>query len=65
MAHQHEEAKEEVNFSALYYIVGLLTGLFIGVVIDQGFTWIFSLVVVGLLLAALFQSVFVRGREQR
>jgi uncharacterized membrane protein len=65
MAHHHEEKKEEINFNALYYIVGLLSGLFIGAVLDKGFTWIFVGGVLGLLTAALFLSVFVRGREQR
>lgn len=61
----HQQQEEAVNFNALYYVVGLLTGLFIGVVIDISITWTLSLGVVGLLFAALFLSVFVRGREQR
>lgn len=65
MAHHHEEEKEEINFNALYYLVGLLSGLFVGAIIDKGFTWIFVGGVLGLLTAALFLSVFVRGREQR
>jgi membrane associated rhomboid family serine protease len=66
MAHHHEEEKkDEVNFNALYYLVGLLSGLFVGVIIDKGYTWIFVGGVLGLLTAALFLSVFVRGREQR
>jgi len=65
MANHHEEKKEEVNFDALYYLVGLVSGLFIGAIIDKGFTWIFVGGVLGLLTAALFLSVFVRGREQR
>ncbi|MDB5154739.1 MAG: hypothetical protein JWR54_3490, partial [Mucilaginibacter sp.] len=31
----------------------------------KGYTWIFVGGVLGLLTAALFLSVFVRGREQR
>jgi hypothetical protein len=65
MAHQHEQQEETTNYNSLYYLVGLLTGLFIGVVIDLGITWTLSLGVVGLLFAAFFLSVFVRGREQR
>lgn len=61
----HTEEKEEINFNALYYLVGLLTGLFIGVVIDISITWTLSLGVVGLLFAAFFLQVFVRGREKR
>jgi len=65
MAHHHEEKKEEVNFNALYYLVGMISGLFVGAIIDKGYTWIFVGGVLGLLTAALFLSVFVRGREQR
>lgn len=62
MAHHNEE--EEKNYDYLYYVVGLLTGLFIGAVIDKGFTWIFVGGVLGLLTAALFLQVLVKGREQ-
>ncbi|MGZ3765222.1 MAG: hypothetical protein ACXVB0_09955 [Mucilaginibacter sp.] len=65
MAHHQKEEKEEINFNALYYLVGMLSGMFVGLVIDKGFTWIFVGGVLGLLTAALFLSVFVRGREQR
>jgi hypothetical protein len=63
--HNDVKEKEEINFNALYYLVGLLSGLFVGAIIDKGFTWIFVGGVLGLLTAALFLSVFVRGREQR
>jgi hypothetical protein len=65
MAHHHEEKKEEINFNALYYLVGMVSGMFVGAIIDKGYTWIFVGGVLGLLTAALFLSVFVRGREQR
>ncbi|MEO6850921.1 MAG: hypothetical protein ABI203_01380, partial [Mucilaginibacter sp.] len=58
----HPEKSEEINFNALFYIVGLLTGLFIGVVTGCGVGFIISLGIVGLLFAALFINVFVRGR---
>jgi len=60
----HQEEKEEVNFNALYYLVGLLSGLFTGAIIDKGFTWIFVGGVLGLLTTVLFLQVFVRGREE-
>ncbi len=65
MADHHEEKKEEINFNALYYLVGMVSGMFVGAIIDKGYTWIFVGGVLGLLTAALFLSVFVRGREQR
>jgi hypothetical protein len=59
--HQKEE---ENNYDFVYYLVGLVCGLFVGAIIDKGFTWVFVGGVLGLLTAALFLSVFVRGREQ-
>jgi len=55
----HEEVK---NYDSLYYLVGLLTGLIVGVVIDTTFVLIPILGVVGLLFAGFFLNVFVRGR---
>ena len=63
MAHHHEE--KEININALYYLVGLFSGLLTGLFIDNGIGLTISLGVTGLLFAALFQQVFVRGREQR
>ena len=60
MTHHHEE--EKINYKSLYYIIGLLSGLFAGVVIDYGFTLIPILGVVGLLFAGFFYKVFVEGR---
>ena len=64
MAHHHEEKKEEINFNALYYLTGLVFGLITGAILDVGYTWVFVGGVLGLLTAALFVSVFVRGRGQ-
>ena len=65
MSHYQKEEEKEINFKALYYLVGLVCGLLTGAVIDKGITWIIVGGVLGLLTAALFLSVFVRGREQR
>jgi len=54
---------EETNFN-LYYLVGLLTGLFIGVVIDMGLAWIVALGITGLLFAGFFVNALVKGREE-
>ena len=62
MKHHHKE--EEENHDYLYYLVGLLSGLFTGVVIDNGFILVPILGIVGLLLAGFFLNVFVRGREK-
>jgi len=62
MTHHHNE--EEENYDYLYYLIGLLSGLFTGVVIDNGFILVPILGIVGLLLAGFFLNVFVRGREK-
>jgi hypothetical protein len=56
----HEE--EEKNVDYLYYLIGLLSGLFTGFVIDTTFILIPILGIVGLLFAGFFLNVFVRGR---
>jgi len=56
MTHHKEEVKSD---DYIYYLVGLLSGLFIGATIS--FIWIPILGVVGLLFAAFFLAVFVRG----
>ena len=61
MKHQHNE--EAINYDKLYYIVGLLAGLFTGAVIEKGFTWVIIGGILGLLTAALFLNVLVKGRE--
>ena len=59
MAH-HEEKKE--NILNLYYLVGLLGGLFIGFILDMGFTYIIAGGVTGLLFTAFFYNALVKGR---
>jgi len=59
---KHEEKQEEISYDYIYYLVGLFSGLFIGFILDSGFIWIPILGVVGLLFAAFFLVVFVRGR---
>jgi hypothetical protein len=60
MTHHHEEEK---NYDYIYYLIGLISGLFVGVVIDAGFIWIPILGVFGLLFTAFFIKLFVQGRE--
>ena len=62
---EHHAKEEEKSYDYLYYVVALVCGLFTGAVIDKGYTWIFVGGVLGLLTAALFLQVFVRGREER
>lgn len=64
MAHSHEEKKEK-SIDSLYYLVGIVCGLFTGWISDSGIIWTIIGGVMGLLTAVLFLQVFVRGREQR
>jgi hypothetical protein len=62
MTHHHHEKKE--NYDKLYYTVGLLAGLFVGVVIDHGIIQIIALGIFGVLFTAFFLQVLVRGRGE-
>ncbi|MBS1501834.1 MAG: hypothetical protein JST32_07215 [Bacteroidetes bacterium] len=62
---EHHAKEEEKSYDYLYYVVALVCGLFTGAVVDSGYTWIFVGGILGLLMAALFLKVFVRGREER
>jgi hypothetical protein len=58
--HQIEKKAKDLN---LYYVVGLLAGLFTGAVIDFSIIYLVTGAVVGLLFAAFFQNALVKGRE--
>jgi F0F1-type ATP synthase assembly protein I len=60
MKHHH---KKEENLDYVYYLVGLLSGLFVGFIIDRGFTWIPVGGVLGLLTAAFFLNVLAKTSE--
>jgi membrane associated rhomboid family serine protease len=60
MTHHHH--KEEENYSNLYYIVGLLAGLFTGVILDGGITWVVVMGIFGVLFTAFFRAILVKGR---
>lgn len=61
MAHHSKEEKD--NFDYVYYIVGLVSGLFTGAILRSGFIWVPVLGVFGLLLAAMYLKLLVKGRE--
>jgi len=60
---QHRN-EEEKSYDYLYYLVALVCGMFTGGIIDKGFIWIPIGGVVGLLTAAFFLKVLVKGREE-
>ena len=53
---------EEKSYDYLYYVVALITGLFVGTIIEKGPIWILVSGVLGLLSAAFFLNVLVKGR---
>ena len=63
MKHQHEQ-EEERSYDYLYYVVGLITGLFTGAILNVGMEWALVGGVLGLLSAGLFLQILVKGRER-
>jgi len=61
MAHHHKE--EVKNEKGIFSLVGTLTGLFIGVVINQTWELVVILGVVGFLFSGFFRQLLVKGRE--
>jgi hypothetical protein len=61
MTHHHE--KDQKNHKAIYSLVGTLSGLFIGVVINQTWQLVVILGVVGFLFSGFFRQLLVKGRE--
>ncbi|RYE21128.1 MAG: hypothetical protein EOP51_16355 [Sphingobacteriales bacterium] len=62
MSHHHHPHQEEKSY-APFYLVALITGLFVGAIIDRGLIYIPIGGVLGLLTAALFVNKVVKGRE--
>ncbi|WP_179412560.1 hypothetical protein HDF19_04880 [Mucilaginibacter sp. E4BP6] len=61
MKHQQEEEK---SYDFVYYLLGLVTGVFTGAILDVGMIWALVGGVLGLLSAGLFLNVLVKGREE-
>ena len=59
--HHHEEEKSNNN---IYYLVGLLSGLFTGAILESSFIWIPILGAFGLMFAGFFVTLLVNGRER-
>jgi F0F1-type ATP synthase assembly protein I len=58
----HHHATTQIKDENIYYIIGVLSGLFIGATLEASPWWIPILAIVGLLFTAFFLTVFVRGR---
>ncbi|MBL4678642.1 MAG: hypothetical protein JKY70_20970 [Mucilaginibacter sp.] len=62
--HHHLHHEEEKSYDFVYYLVALVCGLFVGAVVERGFIWIPVGGVLGLLTAAVFIKLLVKGREE-
>ncbi|MGN6179626.1 MAG: hypothetical protein ACTHNW_10630 [Mucilaginibacter sp.] len=62
MAHHHQK-EEEKNYDFVYYLVGLVSGLFTGAVLQVGMIWALVGGLLGLLTAAFYVKVLTKGRE--
>lgn len=63
MAHHHHKAEEEKNYDFIYYLVGLIGGMFTGAVLEVGMIWVLAGGLLGLLTAAFYVKVLTKGRE--
>ncbi|RCH53809.1 hypothetical protein DJ568_16360 [Mucilaginibacter hurinus] len=63
MSHHHHPHKEEEKSYAAFYLVALVAGIFVGAIIDRGLIYVPVGGVLGLLTAAFFVNVLVKGRE--
>lgn len=61
MTHHHKE-EEKTNVTGLYALVGLLSGAFVGLILQSSFVWIPILAIFGFLFAGFFYNTLVKGR---
>ncbi len=59
----HPKTKTE-NYNNIYYPVGLLTGLFVGVIAGVSLVWILVSGIIGLLFTAFFVQVLAKSSEK-
>ncbi len=59
---KHHEEEEVSNFDYLYYVIGMLSGAFTGLILDKGLIWALVGAVLGLLSGGLYLTVLVKGR---
>jgi hypothetical protein len=56
--------KEEKDLNYIYYLVGILSGAFVGAVINVAFVWILVGAILGFLTAAFFVNVLAKSSEE-
>ncbi|MDB5001782.1 MAG: hypothetical protein JWQ34_7 [Mucilaginibacter sp.] len=62
MKHHPKAEKENLNY--IYYLVGILSGLFTGAIINVSFVWILVGGILGFLTAAFFVNVLAKSSEE-
>jgi hypothetical protein len=62
MKHHHKAEKENLNY--IYYLVGILSGLFTGAIIEVNCVWIIVGGILGFLTAAFFVNVLAKSSEE-
>lgn len=62
--HHHPHHEEQKSYDYIFYLVAMVSGLFVGAIVERGFIWIPVGGVFGLLAAAVFIKFLVRGREE-
>ncbi|MCC8425072.1 hypothetical protein [Mucilaginibacter sp. UR6-11] len=62
MKHHPKAEKESLNY--IYYLVGILSGLFTGAIINVSFIWILVGGILGFLTAAFFVNVLAKSSEE-
>jgi hypothetical protein len=60
----HDKEEEDRKYDFLYYLVGLGAGIFTGAILDVGLIYALVGGVLGLLTAAFYLNVMVKGREK-
>jgi VIT1/CCC1 family predicted Fe2+/Mn2+ transporter len=62
MSHHPKAEKENLNY--IYYLVGALSGLFVGLLIETSIATVVVAGVLGLLFSAFFVQVLAKSSEE-
>ena len=57
-----QQSDKDLNY--IYYLVAILSGAFVGAVINVGFKWVIIGAILGFLTAAFFVTVLARSSEE-
>ncbi|MES2378099.1 MAG: hypothetical protein V4553_16035 [Bacteroidota bacterium] len=62
MSHHPKAEKENLNY--IYYLVGILSGAFVGAIIEIACVWIIVGALLGFLFSAFFVQVLAKSSEE-